>query len=196
VSLGKPPPSYPIALVPIKDLTSQVEQLTSCVIAFPPGLLRKEAIWAAEATIQALEALVNHFETNCRQNKAGGQEYLAKTGAVYDAALKAEQLSKSEVDAVVKRWEANAEALEDSLGEVKKIMEEKGEVDPENSIDDGWDELGDGFGDKLSAEEMDRVKKVYSLILSPIQAVLIICRYSRCFASPPRCMASCFHTTF
>jgi len=164
VALGKQPPSYPIALLPLKDLISHVGQLTSCTTAFPPGLLRKEAVWAAETTTQALEVLARHFATNCRQDKAEDQEYLIKTGAVHDAVLKAAELSEGEVDAVVKRWKANAEALEDSLGEVKEMMEDKGEVGSENASDDGWDELGEGFGGKLSVEEMNRVKKIFPLL--------------------------------
>ncbi|KAF8517528.1 hypothetical protein BU17DRAFT_91654 [Hysterangium stoloniferum] len=164
VALGKQPPSYPIALVPLKDLTSQVGQLTSCTTVFPPGLLRKEAVWAAETTIQALEALAQHFATICRQNKADDQEYLIKTGAVHDAVMKAAELSESEIDAAVKRWKVNAESLEDSLGEVKEMMEEKREADSEDATDDGWDELGEGFSDTLSVEEMDRVKKVFPLL--------------------------------
>jgi hypothetical protein len=161
VSLGKPPPSYPIALVPLKDLTSNVSQLASCASSLPPGALRKEAVWAAEETVQALDALVQYFDSRCRQGETVGNEYLAKTGAVHDAVEKAEKMSRDEAEAVAKAWRTNGESLEDSLKEVKEMMEDaEDEAEEQDEFDDGWDELGEGFGGKLKPEEMERVKKV------------------------------------
>ena len=160
VSLGKPPPSYPLAQVPLRDLTSQVAQLTSCTCSFPPGILRREAIWAAEETIRALEALVQHFEKQCLQNETNRDEYLAKTGVVHEAVMKAEKLSSDETEAITKVWKLNGESLDDSLQEVKQMMEERGVENPEEDGSDGWDELGEEFGRKLNLEEMQRVKQV------------------------------------
>lgn len=170
VSLGKPPPSYPIAQVPLQDLKSQVEQLASCTCSFPRGVLRKEAIWAAEETILALESLVQYFESQCRRDEIKGEAYLAKTGAIHDAVVKAETMSKDETEAIIKAWKQNAEGLEDSLREVKEMMEEKEVEESDEGGGDGWDELGEGFGDKLSAEEMQRVKQVRCCQIFLLQA--------------------------
>lgn len=190
LSLGKPPPSYSIAKVPLKDLKSQVEQLTSCTYSLPPGVLRKEAVWAAEETILALNSLAQHFESQCRRDQIGGDEYLAKTGAIHDAVVKAEQMSTDETAAIVKVWKMNGESLEDSLREVREMMEkkdvenddvverdmkkqdvgtkdaEKKDVDESDGDEgDGWDELGEGFGGALNPEEMERVEKVSNITL-------------------------------
>jgi cyclin-D1-binding protein 1 len=174
VSLGKPPPSYSIAKVPLKDLGSQVAQLTSCTCSFPPGVLRKEAVWAAEVTIRALETLVQHFESQYLQDEFGGDEYLAKTGAIHDAVVKAEQMSSDETEAIVKVWKLNGESLDDSLREVREMMEKK-DVDkddvgePGEEGGDGWDEVGEGFGGALNPEEIKRVEKVCGARI-PLQA--------------------------
>jgi Grap2 and cyclin-D-interacting, N-terminal len=156
VSLGKPPPSYSLAQVPLKDLASQVVQLTSCTCSYPPGTLRREAISVFEGTIRALTALVRHFEKQCRQGGTGGEEYLAKTAAVHDAVTSAESLSSDETEAIITAWKANGETLEDSLKEVKEMEDEQSS---ENG-GDGWDELGEDFGRKLKPEERQRVKQV------------------------------------
>ncbi|KAF8499932.1 hypothetical protein JB92DRAFT_923331 [Gautieria morchelliformis] len=167
VSLGKPPPSYSLAQVPLKDLVSQVVQLTSCACSYPPGILRREAIWASEGTIRALAALVRHFEKQCRQGETSGEEYLAKTGAIHDAVTKAENLSNDETEAIIRAWKVNGESLEDSLKEVKEMEDKDGDEEQEQSNEDGgdgWDELGEEFGRKLKPEEMQRVKQIYPLM--------------------------------
>ncbi|KAF8582322.1 hypothetical protein K439DRAFT_163118 [Ramaria rubella] len=161
VSLGKPPPSFPIALVTLNSLTSQVEQLVSCTSSFPSGALRKEAVWAAKTTIQALKTLSQYFESRYRQDEPVGDEYLVKTGAVHDAVVKAENMSKDETEAIVKLWKTNGDALEDSLKDVKEMMEEKDDGEVE---EDGWDELVEGIGRKLSPEEIKRVEMLYPLL--------------------------------
>lgn len=161
VSLGKLPPSYALAQVPLKDLAYQVSQLTSCTCSFPLSILRKEAVRAAEETIRALESLAQHFEKQCRGDDTSADEYLAKTGVVHDAVMRAEKLSSDETEAIAKVWRLNGESLEDSLREVKEMMEEKDvENTDENESSDGWDELGEEFGRKLNSEEMQRVKQV------------------------------------
>lgn len=162
VALGKPPPSYPIALVQLKELTAQVGQLTSCVSSFSPGILRKEAVWSAEETIQALEALVKNFESKCQLNESQprNEEYLAKMGTVHDAVKKAQNLSLDEKEAIAKAWQVNKDGLNDSFAEVKEMMKDTRVEDEEDAFDDGWDELGGNFQKKLSMEERERVKKV------------------------------------
>lgn len=166
VALGKPPPSYALAPPPIKELSEQAGQLVSCTSTFPQGVLRKEAVWAAEETVQALDALAKHFLSNCalEDTATHGDDYLTTTGAVHAAVEKAVKISDSEREAIAKAWKANAEGLSDSLGDVKEMMEEQGKKgdneDEEDGFDDGWDEFGKEFQKKLSPEERERVAKV------------------------------------
>ena len=160
VSLGKPPASYPIALGPLTDLTSHVNQLAACASAFPSPALRKEAMWAAAETVRALGALAQHFECRCGRGETVGDAYLTMTGAVHEAVEKAGQMSGDETEAVVKAWKINGESLQDSSKEVREMMEDAEGGAEGNGFGDGWDELGEGFGGKLRPEEMERVTKV------------------------------------
>lgn len=157
--LGKPPPSYKAALEPIKDLSTEVGQLVSCISLFSSGILRHEVFWAADGTIQALFGLAKHFLDKCSKDIVD-EEYLARTGAVHEAVRKAEEVSQNEFAAFVKSWKLNGEALKDSLDEVKQMLEEKNTVDDECDIKDDWDEVLGGSATNLSDKELERAKKV------------------------------------
>jgi hypothetical protein len=157
VALGKPPPSYDLALVQLKDLTTQVGQLASCVSSFPSGMLQKEAIWSAERTIHALEIFAQTFETACRQDKHN-KEYLVKMGAVHEAVEAAQDMSINENAALAKAFKRNVDSLNDSLAEVKEMM--ANDNASTMGFSDGWDELGEEFQKSLTVEERKRVNKV------------------------------------
>ncbi|GJJ12359.1 hypothetical protein Clacol_006600 [Clathrus columnatus] len=161
IALGKPPPSYDVALVPIKDLNTEVGQLVSCASLFSSHSLRREIAWAAEETIQALSGLSKHFLDTC-QKGITDEAYLAKTGAVHEAVRKAERVSENEFAAFTKTWASNGESIKDSLSEVKQLLEEQPDDDKLDE-EDGWDDALGQSMPKLSETEIERVKKLFPL---------------------------------
>jgi len=96
--------------------------------------------------------------------------YLAHTGLVWAAIDRMKGLSRTENEAVIKRWEGQKEIVKDAWTEFKDFLE-----DQEGSDDEDEDDFGDGgddeddewgvlergmAGGKMSAEEQSRAEAV------------------------------------
>jgi hypothetical protein len=97
--------------------------------------------------------------------------YLAHTGMVWAAIDRMKGLSRTENQAVIKRWEGQKEIVKDAWTEFKEFLEDQ-EGDDEDEDDDFGDD-GDGdeddewgvlekgmAGGKMSAEEKSRAEAV------------------------------------
>jgi hypothetical protein len=81
---------------------------------------------------------------------------------------------------VVRAWNPDEDGLEDSLKKMGEIIEgTEGEAEEQDeSDDDGWGELGEGFDYNLKSEEMERetlkVRKLWKCCLSSLTTDLQI----------------------
>lgn len=140
-------------------------------------MLVKEWGWCRDELKEALVALVKGFQTDLFGSKEGvkrrEKEYLGRVGQVYSvverAVDKTNGLSKSEREAVGKKWRSEGEGLVDGEREAKEIVEEEDDEDSEGEDeneeeeeeeDDGWEGLMGGKSIKKSSEEKQVVKKV------------------------------------
>ncbi|KAI0647272.1 hypothetical protein C8Q79DRAFT_958586 [Trametes meyenii] len=159
-------PAPSAALAPIADLGASVTSLATCATLFDlhGATLSSYARQAARDICGAINALARTFVDNA------GEEYLVRTGAVHDLVEKARKdLPADNLAAVKKRWKADREMLEDSLGEINSMIEdanqdEDGDLDDEEGLDDEWSELGFGSSKKMSEVELERTKKVQPII--------------------------------
>lgn len=124
--------------------------------------------------------LVRGFESDVFGVKEGRKvgwekEYLGRVGVVYSVVERAVGvggkggLSKSEREAIGKKWRSEGEGLGDGEREAREIVEEESDdgegSDEENDEeeeeeDDGWEGLMGGKSVKKTAGEKEVVKKV------------------------------------
>ncbi|KAJ3561307.1 hypothetical protein NP233_g10270 [Leucocoprinus birnbaumii] len=148
-------PSYTAALEPLKELSQRVASLPHCVRLLQTDngkTLAAEAYTIARDVLEALGSLIQTFSHH-------------QTGAVHDIienARGSSGFSGNNLVAVGKVWRSNQDSLQDSLDEVRELMEkaENPEADAEDEFDDGWDELGLPSSVKPSAAELETIKKV------------------------------------
>ncbi|KAF7976299.1 hypothetical protein HWV62_5814 [Athelia sp. TMB] len=173
-------PSYPAALVPLKDLTTNTAALSHCARLFDGDAhgctLSKEVITTVRDVIEAVRALIQTFLA--LQSHAGtgtgqaGEEYMVRTAGVHDLIDKAKGpngLSKDNMGAVRKVWTQDRGSLEDGFREVGEMIEEAEEEGGDEAEDDdeddgGWGELGLGHSVKMTGDELERTKRVHSLL--------------------------------
>jgi hypothetical protein len=105
--------------------------------------------------------------------------YLAHTGLVWAAIDRMKGLSRTENEAVIKRWEGQKEIVKDAWTEFKEfLVDQEGEdEDDEDHFgdegedeDDEWGVLERGMaGGKMSAEEKSRAEAVSYTVRSPVK---------------------------
>jgi hypothetical protein len=106
--------------------------------------------------------------------------YLAHTGLVWAAIDRMKGLSRTENEAVIKRWEGQKEIVKDAWTEFKEFLEDQEGDDDEDEDDfgdegededDEWGVLERGMaGGKMSAEEKSRAEAVSYMIRFFLQA--------------------------
>ena len=173
-------PTYSAALLPLRDVTKHADALASCACSIHPDLhgktLARETRWATEAVVNALHVFLDCFLDDPPVNES----YLIRTGAVHEAIERARSISKSNVEAVKKRWEADREGLNDCVKELAEMIEEETADDIESDgesgnsrigdsfSDDGWGDLGAGSSKrkhvKASQEDLARLNSVSSRV--------------------------------
>jgi hypothetical protein len=134
--------------------------------------------------------------------------YLAHTGLVWAAIDRMKGLSRTENEAVIKRWEGQKEIVKDAWTEFKEFLEDQeGDEDDDDDDDfgdggededDEWGVLERGMaGGKMSAEEKSRAEAVSPTPHSPIkltaQAKPLLGLHQLLHASIPRflpCLAT------
>ncbi|KAL7413821.1 hypothetical protein BDY24DRAFT_388270 [Mrakia frigida] len=191
LSLGKPPPTPHAALPSLLKISTdfqRVQFLVSSLSLTSHVLLVKEWGWCRDELKEALVALVKGFQTDLFGSKEGvngrkggwEKEYLGRVGQVYSvverAVDKKNGLSKSEREAIGKKWRSEGEGLVDGEREAKEIVEEEDDEDSEGEDeneeeeeeeDDGWEGLMGGKSIKKSSEEKQVVKKLSPLLRLP-----------------------------
>ncbi|KZP11986.1 hypothetical protein FIBSPDRAFT_836920 [Athelia psychrophila] len=177
-------PSYPAALVPLKDLSTNTANLSHCARLFDGNVhgctLSKQVIATVRDIIEAVRALVQTFLV--LQSHAGsrsgtgqaGEEYMVRTAGVHDLIDKAKGpngLSRDNMGAVRKIWTQDRGALDDGFREVGEMVEDaedegndEANEDEDVEMDDGWGELGLGKSEKMTGDELERTKKVHDLL--------------------------------
>jgi hypothetical protein len=155
-------PTYSAVVVPLRDVTKHIDSLASCACSIDPDLhgktLVREVCWAAEGVISSL-----HVFLICFSDESPEQEsYLIKAGAVHEAIERARNISKSNLDAVKKRWEADREGLNDCVKEVAEMIEEEKQSvlgSDDESGDESFGEDDDDWGELVASTSKEKTIK-------------------------------------
>lgn len=168
IALKPSSPTYAAALTPLKELRTNIDALASCSCSIEAErfgkALTREARWATEDVVNALQQLFAVFLNEAGRSGTDTKAYLAKTGAVHEAIERARGVSHSNREAVRKRWTSDIDGLEDCVNEVLESTND-GDGVREDEEDDGWDDLDIGGslkGDapKPTVDEMERLNSV------------------------------------
>jgi len=172
LTLKPPSPTYKASLDPLKDIPDQISAISHCVCLFAPDhgmTLMREVASVAEDVIQSVRALLQIFlENETRGMEHAGSEYLVRTGAVHDLIAKARApggVSENNLTSVRKKWKQDHDAMDDGLneiGEMIKVAQASGGND--DLEDNGWDELGLQSSQKMDQTELERAKKVHTIL--------------------------------
>ena len=124
IALKPSDPTYPAAMTPLKDVTAHTDALASCACSVNRQrhgkTIAREVRWKAEEVINALRTLLDTFIADIQSPGSGAAEmYLAKTGTVHGAVESARSVSRSNAEAVRKRWDLDAEAVNDVVKEIQ-----------------------------------------------------------------------------
>ncbi|KAF7294935.1 hypothetical protein MIND_01031600 [Mycena indigotica] len=179
VSLALKPskPTYSAALAPLKDLSDHLSALFHCSRHFNDShgaTLRQEIDFLVKDAMEAIRALAQCFldiESSGVRVGTGkaGDEYLVRTAASHNVLKR--DISSTNLVAVQKRWKIYTSSLEDVYREVGEMIENAdASEDPDDDLDDGWDELGLPKDEKLNPDELERTKKIY-IMLRLLQAL-------------------------
>ncbi|KAJ2931407.1 hypothetical protein H1R20_g5765, partial [Candolleomyces eurysporus] len=168
ISLKPSSPTYSASLSPLKDLSTNISNLSHNVRLVQKAhgaTVLKELQSAARSVISAIQGLTETLLSDTTATKEPSDVYLSKVGEVHDAIDKlrsgTDELSSNNVTAVRKIWTADQSSLSDALRELQEIPESG----DDNDFDDGWDELGiDSSSNKLSPGELERLRKVESIV--------------------------------
>jgi len=168
LSLALKPPHTPTAAVKVlADLDADLSRLVACASCISEkdsgAAIQKEVSWCVQEVVEEAQGLVECFGMGVIEG--GDKTYLMKTGALHASIERFKQdLSVDNREAVIKRWKSNDASLQDALEECKDMTSV--DEDGEEEEDDGWDEImGDGEKkEKMSEEELERTKKVYTLL--------------------------------
>lgn len=175
--------TYSAAISPAKELAGHADGLASCAYSIQEAkygrTLGCEVRWLAEDVLNGLESLLGVYTSDAHNlGVAGGTEaeepYLVRTGVVHEAINRARSISRTNREAVRKRWEGLLGGLGDCENEVKEMVEDEegsGDEGGNENEDDGWGDLG---GEPLSTkgnvraseQELSRLKTVRQVFLS------------------------------
>ncbi|KDQ60824.1 hypothetical protein JAAARDRAFT_708980 [Jaapia argillacea MUCL 33604] len=190
-------PSPSASLPVLSDLSNYLNSLTSCALSFNPtfhgATLRAEVVARVNEVVGSVRALIQTYLNIAQRDSRipgtvrsedGQEEYLRRTGTVYalvDAAKEPSPkgLSRSNAEAVKRKWDEDRDTVQDGLKEVAEMITDTGEDDDD---EDGWDELGLGSNEKPSPEELERTKKIHTLLKL---TTLLHTRTSTLLSSPP-----------
>jgi hypothetical protein len=177
----KPPITVPAAIAQLDKLSDQLGRIISCVIAASAGEAwdlsslveewRDGVLTIAGEVDKYLDALEDGGRTDAGPSD---NPYLLHTGMVWDSIDKLDkELSRTEVQAVAKRWEGQKEVVKDAWNEFKEFLEDAGGKDGEaeaegnearldlDDDDDEWGELERAMaGGEMTAEEKARAEAV------------------------------------
>ncbi|KAG5641286.1 hypothetical protein DXG03_005577 [Asterophora parasitica] len=170
-------PTYSASLTPLKDISEQISAAAHCVHLFEPthGLtFIQEITLVTKDVIQSVKSLLQTFidvEASGNRTSTGkaGDEYLVRVGAIHDIINNARSgLSKDNIASVQKKLAQDHESLEDGLHEVGEMVSDHDSADrtpdDEWDDDDGWGELGIDSKKRMDADELERARKVISII--------------------------------
>jgi hypothetical protein len=174
----KPPITVPAAVQQLDKIAAEFSRTTSCVIgaAFHGAysVLVDEWREGAESIGTELERLLSvlkqHQHASGSTSAQDDNPYLAHTGMVWEAIDRMKNFSKTENQAVIKRWEGQKEIVKDAWTEFKEFLEDQaGDDDGDDSEedvdevdeDDEWGDLEKAMsGGKMTPEERSRAEAV------------------------------------
>lgn len=155
IALNPSTPTYSAALRPLKDIITHSSTLASNASLFLPSVhgrtLTAEVHSIAKSVLTALEDLARaHLSLITRVPTEGDATsgYLSKTAIVHQLiaqakAVHSEGLSRSNLDAVRKRWLEHSETVSDA----EAMLEFEGFASSDGDNDKTDDEFGDGWDD-------------------------------------------------
>jgi hypothetical protein len=168
--------TVPAAIQQLDKVSDEFARITSCVVgaAFHGtySVLVDEWREGAESIGSELERLLAVLKDNQQATSGDENPYLAHTGMVWAAIDRMKGLSRTENQAVIKRWEGQKEIVKDAWTEFKEFLEDQegddgsdeddfGDDDEGEDEDDEWGILERGMeGGKMSAEEKSRAEAV------------------------------------
>ncbi|KAL7425124.1 hypothetical protein Q5752_000812 [Cryptotrichosporon argae] len=175
LSLAFKPPATADAMA--QQLVKLVEvwgQLGACVLA-ASGVLGAE--WAAgvravgDNVVVLLDVMCDGLEHGVKGEK-GKEEYLSRTGMVWDAVDRMKDGSATEVQAVLLRWDRDRETVKDAWTEFKEMLEDAEDVEDGDNAeaggfddDDEWAELEAAMGtSKMTRQEQTRAEGAKTLL--------------------------------
>jgi hypothetical protein len=182
----KPPITVPAAIQQLDKIANEYARMTSCVVgaAFHGtySVLVDEWREGVESIGNEINRLIAVLKEGTRgsSKSAGGSgmdenPYLAHTGMVWGAIDNLRNMSRTENQAVIKKWEGQKEIVKDAWTEFKEFLEEQEEEDSEDEgedvdsgldgvdedEDDEWGDLEKAMaGGKMNPEERSRAEAV------------------------------------
>ena len=166
----------PAAIQQLDKIADEFSRVTSCVVgaAFHGtySVLVDEWREGAENIGTEIERLLGILKDHQHETSTVDENpYLAHTGLVWAAIDRMKSLSRTENEAVIKRWEGQKEIVKDAWTEFKEFLEDQeGDDDGDDDDDfgddgededDEWGVLERGMtGGKMSAEEKSRAEAV------------------------------------
>ena len=169
LALNPTEPEFSAAISPLDDLINHVNAITSCAslvtITFG-STLRTEVVGLTFDVVQATKAFVDNCipATNCATPPSKLKPtHLYLTGSLHeliDYSRSSDGLSKNNLQAVRKKWSQDRSVLEDGYRELSELLASEGADNDTLTLD--LDDL-DGLvldSTPLSANELERVKKV------------------------------------
>ncbi|THH10186.1 hypothetical protein EW145_g1486 [Phellinidium pouzarii] len=201
--------TYRAAFTPAKELALHTDALASCACSIDStlygGALVREVRGAAEEVLDALVALLGVYAADAQKSGSSDAQtprdmYLVNTAAVHEAIERARGVSRSNLEAVKKRWESVLSRVDDCAKEAQEMIEEEEEEsgDEEDNErdelalvdgDDDWGEL-DGVPSprkefvKASKEELARLQSFTYALLKRVSSVLLGPTSEFAFLSP------------
>jgi cyclin-D1-binding protein 1 len=165
-------PTYSAAVSPLQEMSKHVIAIATCAALFDEDVhgttLVQEVRSAAREVLESVDAFLKTLRNLLNSTAApeDNQEYLVRTGAVHELIEHARGpngLSKTNLDAVRRRWDADQDVLKDAFKEFEEMLEESTDEadEEEDEFGDGWDELGLGT-QKMTDKELARAKSVRS----------------------------------
>lgn len=170
--------AYSAAIAVAKDIATQADALASCAWSINDACdgrtLACEARWTAEDVLGALKSLLAVYTSDAHGQGSGstseaGGPYLYMTGVVHDTIDRARGISRTNQEAVRKRWGGVIGGMSDCEKEVQEMVEEENEAEDLDGLSgsdetDGWEQSGNApRGDAhASQEELERLNTVRS----------------------------------
>ncbi|KZT70120.1 hypothetical protein DAEQUDRAFT_224967 [Daedalea quercina L-15889] len=160
LSLRAEEPAYKAAVGPLQDLIGNVSAIATCAALFDA-----HGLTLASDVRQVVTEVCSALSALGRTLLEEGEDYLVHTGMVHEVVDKAKRdLSADNRAAVRKRWTADRGMLEDSLQDVASMLEDDDAADQDEDFNDELDDLGLGSVKKMSEVELERTRKVQSLL--------------------------------